>query len=497
MSARPATATTLVWLRADLRLTDNPALRAAITRGGAIVPVFVWSPDEEGAWSPGGASKWWLHQSLTALDARLREAGSRLVIRRGAALDALRALAKETGAAAVMWNSRYEPVVMERDARVKEALRADGLTVESFNAALLHEPWTVQNQSGRPFQVFTPFWKHCLKQADPAGPLPAPRSLTAPAKWPSSPAVAELALLPGIDWASGMRAAWRPGERGAAEALGSFVAHAFERYSEQRNRPDLPGTSRLSPHLHFGEISPRQVWHAVARMASKQGWPIARWRTSQFLAEIGWREFAHHLLYHFPHTPDEPLRPEFKGFPWGDDRAWLKAWQKGLTGFPIVDAGMRELWATGWMHNRVRMIVASFLVKDLLLPWQKGARWFWDTLVDADLAQNTLGWQWTSGCGADAAPYFRVFNPVSQGHKFDPNGDYVRRWCPELGSLPREWIHQPHAAPPETLRAAGIELGRHYPLPIVSHAFARTVALEAYERIKSRGSGHPEIPRNP
>lgn len=495
--ARPATATTLVWLRADLRLADNPALRAAITRGGAIVPAFVWSPDEEGAWPPGGASRWWLHQSLAALDARLRGVGSRLIVRRGAALDALRALAKETGATAVMWNRRYEPAVIERDARVKEALLADGLTVESFNGALLHEPWTIENQSGRPFQVFTPFWKHCLNQPDPVGPLPAPRNLAAPAKWPESLAIAELGLEPTIDWTHGMRAAWRPGEQGASENLQRFLAQALNSYSEQRNRPDLAGTSRLSPHLHFGEISPRQIWHAVARMASKQGWPAARWRASQFLAEVGWREFAHHLLYHFPHTPAEPLRPEFSRFPWRNDDEMLKAWQKGRTGFPVVDAGMRELWSTGWMHNRVRMIVASFLVKDLLLPWQEGARWFWDTLVDADLAQNTLGWQWTAGCGADAAPYFRVFNPVSQGQKFDPHGDYVRRWCPELGRLPSEWIHQPHAAPSDILRAAGIELGRHYSLPIVNHAFARTVALEAYGRIKSRGSERPPVPRKP
>ena len=474
----------LVWFRCDLRLTDNPALAAAVKRGGPVVPVFIWSPDEEGTWSPGGASRWWLHQSLAALDARLRAGGSRLVIRRGPTLDTLRALLKETGAAAVFWNRRYEPVVIARDAKVKESLVSDGLAAESFNAALLHEPWTIQNQSSKPFQVFTPFWRHCLAKPDPAEPLPASKLLTAPLKWPKSLGLDELELEPKINWANGLRAAWQPGEAGATANLNRFLSKAFDDYTNHRNRPDVTGTSRLSPHLHFGEISPRQVWHGLRRMAAKRGSPVERWRGSQFLTEIGWREFAHHLLYHFPHTSTEPLRADFKNFPWRKDAAWLEAWQKGRTGYPIVDAGIRELWATGWMHNRVRMIVASFLVKDLLLPWQEGARWFWDTLVDADLAQNTLGWQWVAGCGADAAPYFRVFNPTSQGEKFDPHGDYVRKWCTELAKLPADWIHQPDKAPPAILRSAGIELGRTYPQPVVNHAIAREVALEAFARIK-------------
>jgi len=384
-------APSIYWFRLDLRLADNPALQTAIERGGAVVPVFIWSPDEEGDWPPGGASKWWLHQSLAALDDRLREGGSRLVSRRGPALETLRALAKETGATAVFWNRRYEPAVMARDAKVQEALSADGLAVQTFNAALLHEPWTIQNQSGKPFQVFTPFWRNCLAQPDPAEPLPAPKHLTALAKWPKSLALGALELEPKLNWAEGFRAAWQPGETGASASLNRFLAQAFDDYSEQRNRPDLMGTSRLSPHLHFGELSPRQVWHGLRQMAVKRGLPLELWRGSQFLAELGWREFAHHLLFHFPHTPAEPLRANFKHFPWRKDSAWLRAWQMGRTGFPVVDAGMRELWATGWMHNRVRMIVASFLVKDLLLSWQEGARWFWDTLVDADLAQNTLG----------------------------------------------------------------------------------------------------------
>jgi deoxyribodipyrimidine photo-lyase len=294
-----------------------------------------------------------------------------------------------------------------------------------------------------------------------------------------------LALEPRVDWAGGLREAWRPGEAGAGAALRGFCEGPFGDYAEGRNRPDLPGTSRLSPHLHFGELGPRQVWHALQEHAARRRLPPEAWRGSQFLAEVGWREFAHHLLFHFPHTTDAPLRPEFARFPWRRDAGGLEAWRRGRTGYPIVDAGMRELWSTGWMHNRVRMIAGSFLVKDLLQDWREGARWFWDTLVDADLASNTLGWQWTAGCGADAAPYFRVFNPVSQGEKFDPEGSYVRRWVPELAKLPANWIHRPWEAPPEVLRHAGVALGVDYPAPVLSHAIAREVALEAFARLRA------------
>lgn len=475
----------IVWFRSDLRLADNPALQAAVQRGGAIVPVFIHAPEEEAPWPPGGASRWWLHQSLQELDTALRARGSRLVIRRGPTLETLRSLAKDTGAAAVFWNRRYEPAVNARDAKVNEALHGDGVKAESFNAALLHEPWTIQNQSGKPFQVFTPFWKHCLNQSEPAEPLPAPGKIPVTAKWPKSLALAELELEPKIKWAEGMRAAWQPGEAGALGNLRTFLTQSFDDYPEQRNRPDLPGTSRLSPHLHFGEISPRQIWHGLKNIARKRGLTMAAWRDSQFLAEVGWREFAHHLLFHFPHTPAEPLRTQFKKFPWRENASWLRAWQQGRTGYPIVDAGMRELWATGWMHNRVRMIVASFLVKDLLLSWTAGAAWFWDTLVDADLAQNTLGWQWTAGCGTDAAPYYRVFNPVSQGEKFDSRGGYVRHWCPELARLPDAWLHRPWETPVEILACADVRIGRDYPEPIINHAMAREMALETFARIKS------------
>jgi deoxyribodipyrimidine photo-lyase len=478
----------IVWFRHDLRLVDQPALQAAVARRAGVVPVFVWAPEEEGAWPPGAASRWWLHQSLERLSEALRAKGTDLVIRRGPALAELRAVARETGAEALFWNRRYEPAVVERDRGVAEGLRTAGLEARSFNGSLLHEPWEIQNKSGRPFQVFTPFWRTCLSQPDPESPFPAPRRIAPWQGKASSLPLAALGLEPKSDWAGGLRAAWHPGSAGAIAEINRFLREGILDYSENRNRPDLVGTSRLSPHLHFGEISPRQVWHAVRSFAEDRSIAKTTWRAWQFLTEIGWREFAHHLLHHFPQTPEQPLRSEYGQFPWRENPDGLRSWQRGRTGYPLVDAGMRELWGTGWMHNRVRMVVASFLVKDLLISWQQGARWFWETLVDADLANNTLGWQWTAGCGADAAPYYRIFNPVSQGEKFDPAGGYVRRWIPELARLGGEWIHQPWKAPATVLAGAGIELDRHYPEPVVSHAIAREVALEAYQKIRKGGS---------
>jgi deoxyribodipyrimidine photo-lyase len=466
----------LLWLRQDLRLADHPALCAAVESGAPVIPVFLWAPWEEAEWAPGAASRWWLHESLQSLRADLEQRGSRLILRRVASdsLATLRELLQETGARAVFWSRRYEPQLIARDRRIKEALRADGLDARSFNAALLIEPWDVRNKSGRPFQVFTPFWKHVSATCTAPEPLPAPTTLPAPRDWPASAPLEELELMPRIPWHEGMARDWQPGEAPAARQLAAFLDDGVEGYSEGRNLPATRGTSRLSPHLHFGEISPRQIWHAARP-----------WRGGQFMAEIGWREFAHHLLYHFPHTPGEPLRAEYSRFPWADDAAQLEAWRRGRTGVPLVDAGMRELWTTGWMHNRVRMVVGSFLVKNLRLHWLEGARWFWDTLVDADLAANTLGWQWTAGCGADAAPYFRVFNPVSQGLKFDPTGDYVRRWVPELARLSGGDIHAPWEARPETLQRAGIVLGRDYPLPIVDLKRSREAALTAWQTLRA------------
>ena len=465
----------ILWFRSDLRLADNPALTAAVGRGRPVIPVFICSPEEEGRWTPGAASRWWLHQSLRSLDASLRRCGSRMILRCGPTLNALREVVAQTQADAVFWNRRYEPALVSRDENVQQALESDGLTVQTFNSALLFEPGEIANAAGKPFQVFTPFWRACLNLEKPTKPFPSPRCIPAPKRWPSSLPLGALNLEPTIDWARGIRATWTPGEQGARSGFRRFLNDGLGDYSEIRDRPDVSGTSRLSPHLHCGEIGPRQICAALRLRAA-----------APYVRQLGWREFAHHLLVHFPHTANQPLRPGYVHFPWNDDAKALRAWQRGRTGYPIVDAGMRELWTTGWMHNRVRMIVASFLVKDLLIPWQRGAEWFWDTLVDADLANNTLGWQWTAGCGADAAPFFRIFNPVSQGERFDPNGDYVRRWIPALATLPAKWIHKPWEAPPTVLRDASIALGRTYPQPIVHHAMARERALRAFAKLRKR-----------
>lgn len=463
----------LLWFRQDLRLTDNPALAAALASGGAVIPVFLHAPHEEGDWAPGGAARWWQHQSLAALAADLAARGSRLILQRvapdGSSETALLALARATGATAVHWNRRYEPAVIARDSDLKAALRAQGLAAHSHNAALLAEPWDVQNQSGKPFQVFTPFWRKLVGQLAPPPPTPAPAQVPAPSQWPQSVPLDALQLMPRIRWYDGIAATWQPGEAGAARRLAQFLDSAWLDYDNQRDVPAREGTSRLSPHLHHGEISPRQIWHAFARRAAAHGSDATHWRQSKFLAEVGWREFAHHLLYHFPHTPSEPLRTEFARFPWRDDAALLEAWQRGRTGVPLVDAGMRELWHTGWMHNRVRMVVASFLVKNLLQPWQAGARWFWDTLVDADLAANTLGWQWSAGCGADAAPYFRIFNPVTQSERFDPGGDYLARWLPELANVDGRLRHDVRN-------------------PVVDLRSSREAALAAFAQLRAQGS---------
>jgi len=477
--------TTLVWFRRDLRLGDNQALCEAAGRGGAVVPVFVWAPEVEGAWAPGAAGRWWLHQSLRALDAALRERGSRLILRQGESVACLLEAVRDTGAGAVCWSRCYGPA--RRDQDVEAALVEAGIEARSFPGALLSAPEGAVNKQGKPYQVFTPFWKAQVAGIDSGEPLATPKKLKAPQRWPASLQLEELALEPSVDWTGGLRGAWQPGERGADAALDRFLDEALSDYADARDRPDLPGTSRLSPHLHFGEISPGCVWHAVRQRAATEGRKGLVRGEEAYLRQLAWREFAYHLLVHFPHTTDEPLRPAFARFPWREDAPALRAWQEGRTGYPLVDAGMRELRTTGWMHNRVRMSAASFLVKHLLVPWQTGARWFWDTLVDADLANNTLGWQWTAGCGADAAPYFRIFNPVLQGKRFDPAGNYVRRWVPELAKLPARWIHSPWQAPAGLLDEARVVLGDTYPSPIVEHKAARERALLAYEAVKAQG----------
>jgi len=475
----------LVWFRLDLRLDDHPALLHAFERKHPVIPVYIWSPEEEGEWSPGTASRWWLHQSLERLDAELRKIGAHLILRRGLSLEVLNDLIRETGADGVFWNRRYEPALVARDAEIKAELRSRNIIVESFNASLLHEPWEVLKSDGKPYQVFTAFWKALLSLPEPSLPLAAPTRILAPDVWPDSLPLPDLGLVNQEDWTENLREIWSPGSEGAMSRLERFIDEFLWTYTEDRDRPDREGTSRLSPHLHFGEISPRYVWHAAREHAEnhrKKGKPEGVW---SFLRELAWREFAYQLLFHFPYTPDQPLKPEFMDFPWKKNTAAaLEAWQQGRTGYPLVDAGMRELRATGWMHNRARMITASFLVKDLLISWVEGAKWFWDTLVDADLANNTFGWQWTAGCGADAAPYYRIFNPVLQGEKFDPNGEYVRRWLPELAALPNHAIHQPWTASALSSADDAIEHGKSYPPPMVDHLEARQNALFALSTIK-------------
>lgn len=474
---------TLVWLRRDLRLTDNPALHHAAKRGGPVIAVYVHAPEETPQYRPGAASHWYLHHSLEALVPELAGAGIPLVLRRGPALEALRALVRATGAGAVYWNRCYEPDGIARDRAIKQALTDAGLDCRSFQAGLLHEPWTIHNQAGRPYRAFTPFWRACRRAPQPEPPLPAPDLRERPAPEVAGLSLAALGLLPRVPWDGGLHATWRAGEPAALDRLEAFAADGLARYPQARDLPAEPGTSGLSPALHFGELSPRQVWWQVAA-ARQDGVPEKACET--FLAELGWREFAHHLLWSHPDLADAPVDARFAHFPWRRDPgdAWLQAWQAGRTGIPLVDAGMQQLWQTGWMHNRVRMVTGSFLVKHLRLPWQRGERWFRDTLVDWDGASNAMGWQWVAGCGADAAPYFRVFNPVRQGERFDPDGRYVRRWLPALAALPDRYIHAPWTAPEAVLRRAGVTLGSTYPRPIIDLQRGREEALAAFQAIK-------------
>ncbi|MBV6416316.1 MAG: Deoxyribodipyrimidine photo-lyase [Steroidobacteraceae bacterium] len=467
--------TALVLLRRDLRLDDHPALAAACAGHDRVLPVYIHAPGEDALWQPGAASRWWLHHSLKALGNRLGEAGGELFIARGEALDVLRDLSGRCGATAVFWSRRYEPAAIAHDRRLEHALRAEGLAAESFPGNLWCEPWQLTTTDGKPYRVFTPYWRKLRAEV----PLPPPQGTVRARKWTRLPGGLEidaLGLLPKIDWDRGIAATWRPGEAGAAEMLEIFVDSALAGYQQMRDWPGRHGTSRLSPHLHFGEITPRQVWHglraSIARDATRPHADL-----EPFLRQLAWREFAHHLLYHFPDTPTENFNPRFDQFHWSDeDPEAIRRWQHGRTGVPLIDAGMRELWHTGWMHNRVRMVVASFLSKNLRQHWLHGARWFWDTLVDADLANNTMGWQWVAGSGADAAPYFRVFNPYTQAKRFDPDATYIGRWIPELADLPVRLLLEPWRDP-AALAARG------YPAPMIDVSASRDAALTAWKTL--------------
>ncbi|WDI31028.1 deoxyribodipyrimidine photo-lyase [Hyphococcus flavus] len=478
MTDRPV----IVWFRNDLRIEDNPALFAARETGAPVIPLYIL--DDNIPHAPGSASLWWLHHSLSSLAETLEGRGAKLILRCGDSQDTLKLLADETNASHVFWNRRYYAKHIEIDKALKSDLKEQGITVETFNGSLLREPWEVETGSGGPYRVFTPFWK-ALKRLGPARIDTAPnlRKISGPSKSPKSEKLSSWNLLPKKpNWAKEFVTAWKPGEQGARDRLNHFLNDVIDDYASGRDRPDKDFTSRLSPHLAFGEISPLQIWKSThEKMAEGK---VSDNAAMKFLSEVAWREFSYNLLFYNEALPNEPLRENFKNYPWRDDPDGLNAWQKGMTGYPIVDAGMRQLWRTGWMHNRVRMIVASFLIKDLLIPWQEGEAWFWDTLVDADLSNNSASWQWVAGCGADAAPYFRIFNPITQGEKFDPDGEYVREFVPELKKLPKKHIHAPWKAPEGVLHDADIKLGKTYPFPIIDHAKARERALEGYNEIK-------------
>ena len=478
----------LLWFRDDLRLADHPALTAALAKGYAILPVYIDESPSPQLRPLGAASRVWLHHALTALDHEFKQRGSSLLIQRGEAQSVLKALIKATGAQALYWSRRYGEQERLIDSQIKNFARDSGLDTESFNAHLLVEPWQVTTKTGQPMKVFTPFWKAARALGESLPPLPTPKTIPAPdlpSKTFKPLSIAALNLLPTKpDWATSMMPHWTISESGAWTRLTNFLEHGLQGYAEDRNRPDLENVSRLSPYLRFGMMSPRQIWHAAVAACASDRSQASDKDLSSFQSELGWREFSYHLLYYNPDLANQNYQSRFNDFPWMDHPDHLTAWQSGLTGYPIVDAGMRELWQTGFMHNRVRMITASFLIKHLMIDWRQGESWFWDTLFDADCASNPASWQWVAGSGADAAPYFRIFNPILQGERFDPKGAYVRHYVPEIAALPNDLIHKPWTASPSTLAHCKIKLGHDYPLPLIDHGEGRDRALEAFKSLK-------------
>ncbi len=477
MSASKSNSPILVWFRRDLRTSDNPALNAAAKSGAPVIPLYILNNKPE-PWQPGGASSWWLEGSLTRLDEDLRLINSRLILRRGDPIEILLDLAITTRAQALFFTRLYEPNAVNEEKNVAACFSKNGLDCRRFGGSVLFEPEEIKSKTGKPFKVFTPFYKACLAAVQTEKPLSKPVDLVPPLQWPDSDQLSSWKLRPSApNWAMGLQRHWSPGSIAAKIRLKAFVANNIAKYDKDRDRPDRQGTSALSPHLHFGEISPREIHYFIC--CSNRSGRSTTVGSTAFLREIFWREFSQHSLWHWPHIVEFPFKNDFKTFPWRQDNHDLISWKRGMTGYPIVDAGMRQLWETGWMHNRVRMIVASFLTKDLLVSWQEGARWFWDTLVDADLANNTASWQWVAGTGADASPYFRIFNPILQGLKFDPTGDYVRQWVPEISKLSNKFIHTPWKSG-ECIEA--------YPEPIVEHRAARQRALQAYHSLKKHSN---------
>jgi len=476
----------IVLFRQDLRLYDNPALHEAAKTGLPIIPLYIFDEKTSDKWSLGGASRWWLYHSLKSLEKDLNKKKGTLILKKGTVKGILEKFIEQVKPKAVYWNRCYEPYAIKRDSKIKLWLKENNISCKSFNGSLLIEPWEIMNQQGSYYKVFSAFWRNAQKQLTFPKPLQTPREmLFYQVDSVKSEKLKNWALLPEKpDWSGGLKKEWEPGSEGAKKRLNTFLDEKLGEYGRQRDVPGIEGTSKLSPYLHYGEISPRYIWHRTQERIAKMRDKEEIKQANKFLDEIGWREFSYYLLYHYPKLPNKAFVEKFTEFPWQNDQKKLIAWQKGNTGYPIVDAGMRQLWEMGWMHNRVRMIVASFLTKDLFIHWIKGEEWFWDTLVDADLASNSASWQWVAGCGADAAPYFRIFNPVTQGEKFDKDGTYIKTWIPEIAKLPEKYIHKPWEAPREELDKAGITLGKTYPNPIVDHKRQREKALLYFDRIK-------------